>query len=95
MNQLIFQFPFRTSYFEKDFFVSSNNFDAYKLIESCPEWPDKKINIYGPRGCGKTHLSSMHSVQCENIYFYEYIDILACFSQVTMPSIHSAIFGRF
>ena len=59
MNQLIFQFPFRTSYFEKDFFVSSNNFDAYKLIESCPEWPDKKINIYGPRGCGKTHLSNI------------------------------------
>ena len=59
MGQLIFQFPFRTSYYEKDFFVSSNNFDAYKLIESCPEWLDKKINIYGPHGCGKTHLSNI------------------------------------
>ena len=61
MSQLIFKFPFRTSYFEKDFFVSSNNFEAYKLIESWPKWPDKKINIYGPKGSGKTHLTNILS----------------------------------
>ena len=56
MSQLIFKFPFKISYFERDFFVSSNNFEAYKLIESWPKWPDKKLNIFGPSGCGKTHL---------------------------------------
>ena len=56
MSQLIFKFPFKTNYFEKDFFVSSNNFEAYKLIESWPKWPNKFINIFGPNGCGKTHL---------------------------------------
>ena len=56
MNQLVFKFPFKTTYFEKDFFVSTNNFEAYKLIESWPKWPDNKINIFGPSGCGKTHL---------------------------------------
>ena len=56
MSQLIFKFPFKTNYFEKDFFVSSNNFEAYKLIESWPNWPNKWINIFGPEGCGKTHL---------------------------------------
>ena len=61
MSQLIFKFPFKTSYFEKDFFVSSNNFEAYKLIESWPKWPDKKINIYGPKGSGKTHLINILS----------------------------------
>lgn len=59
MSQLTFKFPFKTSYYESDFYVSSNNFDAYKLIESWPEWPDKKINIYGPTGCGKTHLANI------------------------------------
>ena len=59
MSQLTFQFPFKTSYYEKDFFVSSNNFAAYRLIESWPSWPGKKINIYGPTGCGKTHLSNI------------------------------------
>ena len=46
---------------KKDFFVSSNNFEAYKLIESWPKWPDKKINIYGPKGSGKTHLINILS----------------------------------
>ena len=33
MNQLVFKFPFKTKYYEQDFYVSSNNFSAYKLIE--------------------------------------------------------------
>ena len=41
MSQLTFQFPFKTTYFEKDFYVSSNNFKAYRLIESWPEWLQK------------------------------------------------------
>ncbi len=55
-QQLIFKFPFKTTYDEKDFFVSSNNFEVYKLIESWPNWPNKSINIFGPKGSGKTHL---------------------------------------
>ena len=59
MSQLIFKFPFKTTYKKKDFFVASNNFEAYKLIESWPNWPNKWINIIGPSGCGKTHLSKI------------------------------------
>ena len=59
MNQLIFKFPFKTKYYEQDFYVSSNNFSVYQLIESWPNWPDKWVNIYGPSGCGKTHLSNI------------------------------------
>ena len=61
MSQLIFKFPFKTTYFEKDFFVSANNFEAYKLIESWPKWSSKQINIFGPSGCGKTHLINILS----------------------------------
>ena len=59
MNQLIFKFPFKTKYYEQDYYVSSNNFSAYKLIESWPKWPDKWVNIYGPKGSGKTHLANI------------------------------------
>ena len=59
MSQLIFNFPFTTNYFEEDFFVSSSNFEAYKLIETWPKWPSKNINIYGPSGCGKSHLANI------------------------------------
>ena len=67
MSQLTFQFPFKTSYFEKDFFVSENNFAVYRLIESWPNWPDKKINIFGPSGCGKTHLAIILSKKINSI----------------------------
>jgi len=59
MNQLVFKFPFKTKYYEQDYYVSSNNFSVYRLIESWPNWPDKCLNIYGPKGCGKTHLSNI------------------------------------
>ena len=55
-QQLIFNFPFKKTYFSQDFYVSQNNFNAFKLIESWPKWPSRFINIFGPKGCGKTHL---------------------------------------
>ena len=59
MDQLIFKFPFSKKYYEQDFFVSSNNFSAYKLIESWPNWPGKWLNIFGTSGSGKTHLAKI------------------------------------
>ena len=68
MSQLAFKFPFKTSYFKKDFCVSSNNFAVYKLIESWPNWPDKWVNIYGPTGSGKTHLSNILKKKMNSAY---------------------------
>ena len=59
MNQLTFKFPFSKKYYEQDFFVSSNNFSAFKLIDSWPNWPGKWLNIFGDSGSGKTHLSKI------------------------------------
>ena len=59
MSQLIFKFPFKIKYYEQDYYVSSNNFSAYKLIESWPNWSEKWVNIFGPKGCGKTHLANI------------------------------------
>jgi len=59
MNQLIFKFPFSKKYYEQDFFVSSNNFPAFKLVESWPIWPGKWLNIFGDPGSGKTHLAKI------------------------------------
>ena len=59
MSQLVFKFPFSKKYYEQDFFVSNNNFSAYKLIDSWPNWPGKWLNIYGENGSGKTHLSKI------------------------------------
>ena len=59
MKQLIFKFPFKTKFYEQDFYVSENNFSAYKLIEDWPNWPGKRLNVFGVSGSGKTHLSKI------------------------------------
>ena len=59
MDQLTFRFPFSKKYNEQDYYVSSNNYSAFKLIDGWPEWPGKWLNIYGEKGSGKTHLSKI------------------------------------
>ena len=66
MSQLVFKFPFKTKYYEQDFYVSSNNFSAYKLIESWPKWPSKWLNVFGETGSGKTHLSKILERKIDN-----------------------------
>ena len=46
-------------YEEDDFLVSSSNKEAYKLVNSWPEWRSRKIIIFGDGGTGKTHLSKI------------------------------------
>ena len=71
MQQLIFKFPFKTKYYDEDYYVSTNNFSAYKLIESWPDWPDKWVNIFGPSGCGKTHLSNILKKKINSVLFLD------------------------
>ena len=71
MDQLIFKFPFSKKYYEQDFFVSNNNFSAYKLIESWPNWPGKWLNIFGTSGSGKTHLAKILAKKIDKIKIIE------------------------
>jgi len=66
-QQLIFNFPFKKTYLSQDFYVSKNNFNAFKLIESWPQWPSRFINIFGPIGCGKTHLANILSSKINSL----------------------------
>ena len=71
MDQLIFKFPFSKKYFEQDFYVSSNNFSAFKLVESWPTWPGKWLNIFGASGSGKTHLAKILEKKIDKIKLIE------------------------
>ena len=66
-QQLIFNFPFKKTYLSQDFYVSKNNFNAFKLIESWPQWPSRFVNIFGPIGCGKTHLANILSSKINSL----------------------------
>ena len=75
MDQLIFKFPFSKKYYDQDFFVTSNNFSAYKLIEDWPSWPGKWLNIFGSKGSGKTHLAKILEKKIDKIKLIEAKDI--------------------
>ena len=59
LNQQIFNFENSKNLNADDFFVSSSNYYAYKLINSWPKWEKKIINICGEKYSGKSHLSSI------------------------------------
>ena len=75
MNQLIFKFPFSKKYYEQDFFVSSNNFSAFKLVDSWPNWPGKWLNIFGFKGSGKTHLANILEKKIDKVKLVDAKDI--------------------
>jgi len=58
-DQLILKFPTQKAYQKEDFYVSQSNQEAYDYINSWPKWIKKIINIFGPPGSGKTHLTSI------------------------------------
>tara|TARA_B100000029_G_scaffold83169_1_gene74150 strand:- start:245 stop:904 length:660 start_codon:yes stop_codon:yes gene_type:complete len=58
-DQLILKFPVDNAYLTEDYYVSSSNQEAYDFINSWPKWIRRIVNIFGPAGSGKSHLSSI------------------------------------
>jgi len=57
--QLSFDFDVRPAMGQEDFLVAPCNEDAVAWIDSWPEWPAPALCVYGPAGCGKTHLANV------------------------------------
>jgi len=55
-RQFVFDFPHRPALGESDFLVSESNAEAIGWIDKWPDWPAPALAVYGPAGCGKTHL---------------------------------------
>ena len=58
-GQLALEFPHRPSLGREDFMVAGCNKEAVGTIDLWPAWPYFAICIYGPEGCGKTHLANV------------------------------------
>jgi chromosomal replication initiation ATPase DnaA len=58
-TQLTFDWPTGIALGADDFFVSDANAQAYAMVQSPATWPDRKLVLVGPHGCGKTHLAKV------------------------------------
>jgi chromosomal replication initiation ATPase DnaA len=56
-KQLPFDFEHRPSLSGDDFLISPSNQEAVAWLDKWPDWPSPLLILYGPPGCGKTHLS--------------------------------------
>jgi chromosomal replication initiation ATPase DnaA len=58
-RQLALDLPSRAALGRVDFLVSDCNAAAFGWIERWPDWPAHALVLYGPAGCGKSHLAEL------------------------------------
>ena len=59
LDQQLLNLDFKKNYTKDDYFVSSSNYFAFKLIDTWPKWEKNIVNICGEKFSGKTHLSEI------------------------------------
>ena len=57
--QLPLSLPFSPALSREQFIVSSANAEAFAFLERWPDWNVPVAALFGPIGCGKTHLASI------------------------------------
>ena len=53
-----------------DFLITEANREAVSWIDSWPNWPAPVVGLYGPPGCGKSHLAAVFSAKSK-AYFLD------------------------
>ena len=62
-DQLAFDWPTGVALGPDDFFVSAANAQAYAMLETPDAWPERKLALIGPMGCGTSHLARVFQTQ--------------------------------
>lgn len=58
-RQLALALPVRPALRREDFLVTGANADAVAWLDRWPDWPAPALALYGPAGCGKSHLAEV------------------------------------
>ena len=67
MENLQLKFPFesRRAMGRDDFLVTKSNQHVVSFLDQWPRWKNSSVIIFGPRGCGKTHIANVWSLQSQ------------------------------
>ncbi|HKO06210.1 MAG TPA: DNA replication protein, partial [Alphaproteobacteria bacterium] len=57
--QLTLDLGHRAAYGREDFLVAPSNAEAVLWLDRWPAWPAPALTLYGPAGCGKSHLAQV------------------------------------
>ncbi len=57
LSQTSLDLTLKPTFHAKDFVCTQRNQTAFSWIEKWPQWPTPCLILYGPKGCGKTHLA--------------------------------------
>jgi DnaA regulatory inactivator Hda len=63
LQQIPLDLGHRTTYLREDFLPAPSNAEALAWIERWPAWPTPALLLWGPTGCGKTHLATIWAAQ--------------------------------
>jgi chromosomal replication initiation ATPase DnaA len=63
MRQLVLDLGHRPALGEADFLVAPCNRAAIQWLDRWPDWPAPALTLYGPAGCGKTHLARVFAAR--------------------------------
>lgn len=68
LQQMPFPFSVPNLMRREDFMVSECNAEAFAMIDTWPNWLAQGLIIYGPHGCGKSHLAHVFvdKIQCSS-----------------------------
>jgi chromosomal replication initiation ATPase DnaA len=66
-RQLVLPFGTPASLTGEDFLVAAPNAEAVQCLQRWPDWRSTALTLWGPTGCGKTHLSHVFLARSEGM----------------------------
>ncbi len=64
-RQLVLDLGHRPAFGRDDFLVTPGNNEAVEWIDRWPAWPGHALAIFGPAGCGKSHLVHVFALRAQ------------------------------
>lgn len=62
-RQLALDLGHRPAFGREDFLVAPGNREAVEWIDRWPDWPGHALALFGPPGCGKSHLAQVFALK--------------------------------